>query len=56
MDIVEILTEAVKNGASDVFIVSGAVLSYKANGSMHRMNDKILMPDDTKNLVNRRIL
>lgn len=51
MDIVEILTEAVKNGASDVFIVSGAVLSYKANGSMHRMNDKILMPDDTKNLV-----
>lgn len=51
MDIVQILTDAVNNGSSDIFIVSGAALSCKINGVMRRMNDNILMPEDTKNLV-----
>lgn len=51
MDIVQILTDAVNSGASDIFIVSGAALSFKIDGVMRRMNDTVLMPDDTKNLV-----
>lgn len=51
MDILDILRTAAENQASDIFIVSGAALSYKANGKMFRIDDTLLSPEDTKNLV-----
>lgn len=51
MDIIDILRTAAENQASDIFIVSGAALSYKANGKMFRIDDTLLSPEDTKNLV-----
>ena len=51
MDILEILTKAAADHAADIFIVSGAVLSYKAQGKLYRMGDSPLTADDTKSLV-----
>lgn len=51
MDIRQILTDAVKCGASDVFIVSGAALAYKIAGRVVPQNDGFLRPDDTKEAV-----
>lgn len=51
MDILEILKKAAADHAADIFIVSGAVLSYKAQGNMYRLGDEPLTPDDTKALV-----
>lgn len=51
MDIIDILRTAAENQASDIFIVSGAALSCKANGKMFRIDDTLLSPEDTKNLV-----
>lgn len=51
MDILEILTKAAAEHAADIFIVSGAVLSYKAEGKLYRMGETPLSPEDTKALV-----
>ena len=51
MDIKQILTEAVRKGASDVFLISGAALSYKVAGRVIPQNDGFLKPDDTKAAV-----
>lgn len=51
MDILEILTKAAAEHAADIFIVSGAVLSYKADGKLFRMGETPLSPEDTKALV-----
>ncbi len=51
MNIEELLTNAAKAGASDVFIVAGLPFSYKLNGKIHYLNDTRLMPGDTKALV-----
>lgn len=51
MDILEILTKAAAANAADIFIVSGAALSYKADGKMYRLDDTPLSPEDTKALV-----
>lgn len=51
IDVKQILTDAVKRGASDVFIVSGAVLAYKTEGKVTPCGDSHLMPDDTKAAV-----
>ena len=51
MDILEILTKAAAEHAADIFIVSGAVLSYKAEGKLYRMGETPLSPEDTKVLV-----
>lgn len=51
MDIIEILTNAVKKGASDIFIIAGLPISYKVNGSIERTNTQMLMPEDTKKLI-----
>ena len=51
MDILEILKKAAENQAADIFIVCGAVLSFKAHGKMYELNDVILSTDDTRNLV-----
>lgn len=51
MDILDILKKAVENQAADIFIVCGAVLSFKANGRMYELDGNALSPEDTKNLV-----
>lgn len=51
MQLNEILSTAVANNASDIFIVSGVGLSYKANGRLVKINDNPLPPAETKKLV-----
>ncbi len=53
MELVNILKEMVERSASDIFIVCGAPLSYKANGSISRMGDKPLSMQDTEQIVRR---
>ena len=48
MDIKEILVDAVKKEASDIFMISGAALAYKINGRVVSTGGDILMPDDTR--------
>lgn len=51
MDILDILKKAAENQAADIFIVCGAVLSFKANGRMYELDGNALSQEDTKNLV-----
>ncbi len=51
MEITKILEEAVRSGASDIFIVTGAALSCKVNGVLRHMEEKPLTPEETKDLV-----
>ncbi len=51
MDILDILKTAAENQAADIFIVCGAVLSYKAHGRMYQIDGNALSMDDTKELV-----
>lgn len=50
MDLITLLTDAVKDNASDIFIVAGRPFSYKKNGTVIRVGNS-LMPDDTKALI-----
>lgn len=49
-DAITILQEATAAKASDIFIVAGLPLSYKVNGVLHRMGER-LMPDMTEKLI-----
>ena len=51
MELIEILTTATDNHAADIFIVTGAPLSYKAYGKLFRINDAQLSSADTGRLV-----
>ena len=51
MNIQEILVDAVKKGASDIFMISGAALAYKINGRVVSAGGDVLMPDDTRQAV-----
>ena len=52
MKIIDILKEAASLDASDVFIITGAVLSYKVSGKLiQKEGSEILKPDITKDLV-----
>lgn len=50
LDAITILQEATAAKASDIFIVAGLPLSYKVNGVLHRMGER-LMPDMTEKLI-----
>lgn len=50
MDVRELLEKAVSCGASDLFIVAGRPVSYRANDTINQMDDIRLMPEDTKSL------
>ncbi|MDY5496589.1 MAG: PilT/PilU family type 4a pilus ATPase [Anaerobutyricum sp.] len=45
------LEEASERGASDLFIIAGLPLTYKINRKMVQVNEKKLMPDDTRSLI-----
>jgi len=51
MNIIEILKEAAAMNASDIFIITGAVLSYKVSGRLVQKGGDILKPDMTRDLV-----
>lgn len=55
MELTNVLTELVENDASDIFIVSGARLSYKANGGIIHYGEQPLSVMDTEKMV-REIL
>ncbi len=50
-NIQEILKAAIDQGASDLFIVAGAALSFKINGEILRQSNQILKPQDTEELI-----
>ena len=50
MNIVNLLKKAVEAHASDIFIVAGLPISYRASGSIHHENEEKLMPPQTKNI------
>lgn len=45
------LQEAVKKGASDIFIVSGLPLAYKINNNIITQGEEKLYPDQTRELI-----
>ncbi len=51
MDFVSVLRDMVANNASDIFIVCGATLSYKANGEIWNTDSQPLTVHDTENVV-----
>ena len=53
MKLLSILQDALREGASDVFIVSGTAIGYRISGKIVRINDEILTPEDTKYLISQ---
>lgn len=51
MSIVDQLSKIVDDGASDIFIVAGLPLSYKAHGQIVNYGEDKLMPADTAQLI-----
>lgn len=45
MNVREILEQITKENASDLFVVAGRPLTYKANGMMHMYSEERMMPD-----------
>lgn len=51
MNVREILENAIKANASDIFIVAGLPVSYRINDIIERQNEVKLLPADTSSLV-----
>ncbi len=51
MTVLDFLTEATEQGASDLFIVAGRALSYKKGGKLLTFGDERVMPESTETLV-----
>lgn len=51
MKMIEILSEAVKRQASDIFLVAGLPLSIKSQGALVHLGDEKLLPADTEALI-----
>ena len=49
--LLEYLNRAAKDGASDIFMVPGASVSYKLEGNLMPMDDERLMPDRSRMLL-----
>ena len=45
MNVREILEQITRENASDLFVVAGRPLTYKANGTMHTFQEERMMPD-----------
>lgn len=52
MDMINILTMAIQEAASDIFIIAGLPVSYKKNGRINPVSEEKLMPMDTEILIN----
>ncbi|MBQ1802314.1 type IV pilus twitching motility protein PilT [Lachnobacterium bovis] len=53
MNVIDVLKNATKQGASDIFIITGRPLTYRINENMILLDDKKLIPDQTKELVSQ---
>jgi len=51
MKLTELLQAMIDRKASDIFVVAGLPLSYKASGQQYRTDGSRLMPQDTKSIV-----
>ncbi len=51
IDTLELLKAAVRSQASDIFIVAGRPVSLRLNGSITMQNEDLLMPDDSKSII-----
>ncbi len=51
VDVKDILQRAVDENASDIFIVAGTKLAFKKDGVIHQVGEEILMPDDTRRII-----
>ena len=51
MDVKQILDQATKHGASDIFIIAGRPLSYRVKGNMEALDENRLFPADTYEFV-----
>lgn len=51
MEITELLKDAVKNKASDIFIVAGLAITYKSHGQLLQIDERKMLPDNTAQLV-----
>ncbi len=51
MNIVDMLDQITKQGASDIFVVAGLPLSFKCNGQIVKINETKLMPSDTAEMI-----
>ena len=49
--LIHYLTRATEEGASDIFLVPGAPVSYKKDGGLIKMEEDRLMPADAKELI-----
>jgi twitching motility protein PilT len=53
MDIAALLKGLVDKGVADVFIITGRPLSYKKGTRIEPLDDRILLPADTENLISQ---
>lgn len=51
MDLISILEQAIKEGASDVFIVAGLPVTFRKNGVICQISDTKLFPADTEKIL-----
>ena len=51
MHLNEILKQAIEQDASDVFIVAGLPVSFRTKGTIARLNEEKLLPNDTEELL-----
>lgn len=51
MTIVDTLSQITASGASDIFIVAGLPLTFKAHGQMNNYSDRKMMPADTASMI-----
>ena len=51
MNVIELLQKAVVDQASDIFIIAGLPVSYRANGRILREEGERLMPPQTSEFV-----
>ena len=47
----EILEKAVETGASDVFVIAGAPLSYKVNGHIFPQREEKVLPESSESII-----
>ena len=50
MSITDILIKATSIDASDIFVIAGAPISFKIGGVIERVDNKLLKPQDTREL------
>ena len=51
VEVKALLEKMIAADASDVFVVAGRPLAYASKGSLKQVDDRMLMPDDTKAII-----